>query len=105
MPRTAKQKPNSVNGPTRAHSPSRCGLHLDGECALVGPFTELGFCFAVRGIGRPDFTRTDGPSSGDQLALEKRDQRRLAGDLLLWRQIVIRRSFVANRAAGNDEAR
>jgi len=41
----------------------------------------------------------------DQLVLEKRDQRRLAGDLTLRRQIVIRRSFVANRAGGNDEAR
>src|SRR6266481_1535129 len=88
-----------------AKGKKRCGLHLDREYALPGPFIELRFGLAVRGIRRPHLTRADGPSGGDQLPLEDRDQRRLARDLTIWRQVVIRSSLVTNRAGCHHETR
>src|SRR6266478_2979581 len=82
--------------PGEAKGKKRCGLHFDRECALLCPSIELCFGFAVRGIRRPYLARADGPSGGDQLPLEKRDHRRLARDLTVWRQVVIRSSLVTN---------
>src|SRR6202158_6046516 len=84
--------------PGDAKGKKRCGLQLDREYALPGPFIELRLGLAIRGIRRPHLTRADGPSRGDQLPLEKRDHRRLARDLIVWRQVVIRSSLVTNRA-------
>src|SRR5438876_1685615 len=70
-----------------------------------GPFIELRLGLAIRGIRRPHLTRADGPSGGDQLPLEKRDHRRLACDLIVWRQVVIRSSLVTNRAGCHHETR
>src|SRR6266513_2249542 len=121
MPLTAKPKHNSINGPGRVYlgtrsrqhrfltlaSPGkkRCGLHLDRKYTLPGPFIELCFGFAVRGIRRPHLTRADGPSGGDQLPHEKRDHRGLARDFTVWRQVVIGRSLVTNRARCHHETR
>src|SRR5260370_42127246 len=91
--------------PCEAKGKKRCGLHLDREYALLGPFIELRFGLAVRGIRRPHLTRADGPSRGDQLPLEKRNHRRLARDLPVWRQVVIRSSLVTNRAGCPHETR
>src|SRR6266478_5161162 len=91
--------------PGDAKGKKRGGLHLDCECALPGPLTELCFGFAVRGIRRPQLTRADGPSGGDQLALKKRNHRRLASDLTVRRQIVIRSSLVTNRAGCHHQTR
>src|SRR6266851_7607952 len=91
--------------PSDAKSKKRCGLHLDRKGALPGPFIELCFGFAVRGICRPYLTRADGPSGGDQLPLEKRDHRRFARDLAVWRQVVIRSSLVTNRAGSHYKTR
>src|SRR5229473_4984258 len=91
--------------PGYAKGKKRCGLHFDREYALPGPFVELRFGLAVRGIRRPHLTRADGPSSGDQLPLEKRDHRRLARDLAVWRQVVIGSSLVANSAGCYHETR
>src|SRR6266403_5970099 len=83
--------------PGDAKGKKRCGLPLDREHALPGPFMELCLGLAIRGIRRPHLTRADGPSGGDQLPLEKRDHRRLARDLNVWRQVMIRSSLVTNR--------
>src|SRR5258708_22745936 len=88
-----------------AKGKKRCGLHFDREYALPGPFVELRFGLAVRGIRRPHLARADGPSSGDQLSLEKRNHRRLARDLTVWRQVVIGSSLVTNRAGCYHETR
>src|ERR1700740_3152936 len=84
--------------PSDAKGKKRCGLHFDSECALSGPFIELCFGFAVRSIRRPDLARAAGPSGGEQLPLQKRDHRRFARDLAVWRKVVIRSSLVTNRA-------
>src|SRR5260370_17321162 len=82
--------------PGYAKGKKRCGLHLDREYALFGPFIELRLGLAIRGIRRPHLTRADGPSGGDQLPLEKRDHYRLARDLTVWRQLVITPSLLTN---------
>src|SRR5579863_2822091 len=91
--------------PGDAKGKERCGLHLDGEYALPGPFIELCFGFAVRGIRSPHLAAADGPSGGDQLPLEKRDHRRLARDFAAWREVVIGSSLVTNRAGCHNETR
>src|SRR6266478_4365232 len=93
----------SLSGDTK--SKKRCGLHLDREYAIPGPFIELRFGLSVRGIRRPHLPRADGPSRGDQLPLEKRNHRRLARDHSVWRQVVIRGSLVTNRAGCHHKAR
>src|SRR5260370_7906205 len=82
-----------------AKGKKRCGLHFDREYALPGPFVELRFGLAVRGIRRPHLARADGQSSGDQLSLEKRNHRRLARDLTVSRQVVIGSSLATNPPA------
>ena len=89
--------------PGYAKGKKRCGLHLDREYALPGPLIELRLGLAIRGIRRPHLTRADGPSGGNQLPLEKWDDRRLARDLSVWRQVVIGSSLVTNRAGCHHE--
>src|SRR6267154_3538904 len=91
--------------PGYAKGKKRGGLHLDREYALPGPFIELRLSLAIRGIRRPHLTRADCPSGGDQLPLEKGDHPRLARDLTVWRQVVIRSSLVTNRAGCHHETR
>src|SRR4029077_4791481 len=91
--------------PGYAKGKKRCGLHLDREYALPGPFLELRPGLAIMVFCRPPLTGADGPSGGDQLPLEKRDHRRLALDLTVWRQVVIGSSLVTNRAGRHPQTR
>src|SRR5260370_11010369 len=80
--------------PGYAKGKKRCGLHLNREYALPGPFIELRLGLAVRSIRRPHLTRAYGPSGGDLLPLEKRVHFRLSWYITVWWHDVIRSYLV-----------
>lgn len=91
--------------PGGGKSKERCGLHLDREGALASPLIELSFGFAVRGVRRPHLAGADGPPSGEQLPLKKRNHPRVARDLTAWWQVVIRGSLIPNGAGCHYQTR